>query len=73
MILRSSVTSRSAESPSRRTVIVTFVPSGPRSRSAASSIVRPAVDFPSTFTIWSPERSPARNAGLPSIGEITVG
>ena len=73
MMSRSRSKSCGASSPSRSTAIATWVPFSPRSRSAASSIERPALDFPSIFTITSPVRIPACQAGPPSIGEITVG
>jgi hypothetical protein len=49
-----------------RTVSVTVVPAGPLMSATASSEVIPSSDRPSTATIRSPLRRPARSAGEPS-------
>mmetsp|Transcript_11176 Transcript_11176/g.30051 ORF Transcript_11176/g.30051 Transcript_11176/m.30051 type:complete len:200 (+) Transcript_11176:643-1242(+) len=51
-----------------RTLIETLVPGTPRMRAAASSGDSDSTDSPSMSVITSPLRTPARSAGLPSIG-----
>ena len=58
--------------PSRTTVIVTLVPGLPRIRLTASGSCMSLVERPSILMIRSPVWSPARYAGVPSIGETTV-
>ncbi len=55
-----------------RTSTVTSVPASPRICLATSSTVWPSVGLPFTPTIRSPALIPARSAGEPSIGAITV-
>ena len=47
-------------------------PTGPRIRSTASSSVSPITLSPSTWTMRSPGCTPARSAGVPSIGATTL-
>ena len=53
-------------------MITTLVPGSPRSFLTASSSEMPSVASPSISMILSPDSRPARNAGVPSIGAITV-
>ena len=50
----------------------TWVPFGPLSLSTASSTVMVSVGSPSMVSITSPARMPSFEAGVPSIGVITV-
>jgi hypothetical protein len=50
----------------------TLVPFSPRIFFIASSSERPSVEAPSILMIRSPPWMPARHAGVPSMGEITV-
>ena len=60
-------------SPSRRMVTSTVLPAGPRSSLKTSSLVMPwASGLAFTSVMRSPARSPSRNAGVPSSGEITT-
>ena len=52
-------------------MIVTGVPSGPRTLSATSEVVRLATSSPFTFMILSPLRTPAFSAGVPGMTSIT--
>jgi hypothetical protein len=56
----------------RRIVIRTSVSFGPLSFETASSTDILVVDSPSMVSITSPARMPSREAGVPSIGVITV-
>jgi len=72
MSSRLRVYADSSASPSRRILNETCVPLGPRSLARASSIDIPIVSCPSISAMTSPARIPARKAGVPSIGEMTV-
>ena len=71
MTSRTRVTS-SGSSPSRRKVTETEVPMAPRSFSDTWVTVRPEAFWPSMAEMMSPAWTPARAAGLPSIGEMTL-
>ena len=58
--------------PWRRTPIRTLVPGLPLRSCATWSVVHPTTDSPSTSTIRSPGRSPARYPGVPGTGARTV-
>ena len=73
MMSRVMVRGKGAARPSRSIVIVTFVPGSPRRSLTASLLVKSKVDSPSISTIRSPPWIPIRKAGVPSIGETTVG
>ena len=66
------VTGKLRFSALRKIVSVTLVLGSPRMRLTAWSIVRPLTAVSSMRVIRSPARSPARNAGEPSIGETTL-
>ena len=53
-------------------VSVILLPAGPRILSMASLSGRPAMELPSMPAMRSPVLMPARLAGVPSIGEITL-
>ena len=72
IVSRTRVTSIGSGDPSRRILMVTLDPLGPRSLRTASIRVRSLVSWPSIFTIRSPGWMPARSAGVPSIGATTV-
>ena len=72
MMARSSSNSFMSCVLGRKIFTFTFVPGSPRSFLTASSSARPSVPSPLISTILSPESSPARNAGVSSIGAITV-
>ncbi len=57
---------------SRRRVSLILVPSGPRISFTASISDMSLVNSSSILMIWSPGLTPARNAGVSSIGETTV-
>ena len=65
-------TSRFSFSPARAIASVTAVPTLPLIKLVASLIVKPLTSVPATFIILSPAFKPARLAGEPSRGEITV-
>ncbi len=69
---RVSVTSNGFFSPSRTMVSVILVPAAPRILSMESFSGTPAMEAPSMPTMRSPDLMPARLAGVPSIGEITL-
>ncbi|MDT4863864.1 hypothetical protein D3C77_203700 [compost metagenome] len=50
---------------------MTLVPVAPRSLSETSETVRPAAFWPSMALMTSPAWTPARPAGLSSMGEMT--
>ena len=64
---------RDAAAPACRTLIVTFVPSSPRSRSIASRNDIPLVSTPSICSIRSSRLTPARSAGPPSMTSLHLG
>ena len=70
MIARVSLTSNGS-CPSRRTVNVISLLTGPRIFSTASGRVRPWTGVPSRWVIRSAGFKPARAAGVSSIGETT--
>ena len=72
MVSRVSLTSNGSAVPSRCRVRVMSEPTGPRIRSTASFRVRPWTLSPSTWVMKSPGWTPARSAGVPSIGETTL-
>ena len=59
-------------SPSLRMLIVTLVPFGPLMSFTASMRLMSLVEVSSIITILSPARMPARNAGVSSMGAMTV-
>ena len=58
--------------PPRSTTSLTVLPSGPRSALRASSTVQLFIAWPSISTRRSPARIPARSAGEPGLGAMTV-
>ena len=71
MSRRTSVTSNGLSPPARSRVSVTPAPSFPRSRARTAPSSSPSVPAPSIFTIRSPGRTPASNAGESGRGEPT--
>ena len=69
MVSRVRVTSNGLDLPSRIRVRVSLVPGAPRSGSMPSLTL---IGLPSMATMVSPALIPARSAGVPSIGEITL-
>ena len=72
MISRCIVSSSGLSLPSRRMVSAIRLFGGPRMRSTASFSVRPCTVLPSSATIRSPALTPARLAGVSSIGLMTL-
>ena len=58
--------------PLRRMVMTILVPTRPRIFSTASERVSPRTGLPSIWVIKSPGCTPARAAGVSSIGETTL-
>ena len=72
MVSRVIFTSNGSGVPSRVRVMVMSEPTGPRIRSTASFSVSPITLSPSTSVMRSPGWTPARSAGVPSIGATTL-
>ncbi len=72
MVSRVILTSKGSSVPSRWRVMVMSEPTGPRIMSTASLRVRPITLSPLTWTMRSPGWTPARSAGVPSIGATTL-
>ena len=72
MVSRVILTSNGSSVPSRWIVTVMSEPTGPRIMSTASSRVSPITLSPSTWMMTSPGCTPARSAGVPSIGVTTL-
>ena len=72
MMARTSVMSNALLSPARERVKTTSEPSGPRIFSTASCRLIPRTGAPSSLTIISPARMPARCAGVSAIGATTL-
>ena len=58
--------------PRRLTVRRTSVPGGPRNFLTARKMFLALIGSPSTWVIRSPDLSPARNAGVSSMGDTTL-
>ena len=71
MISRFIDSSTGVSTPERLIVIVILLPGVPRILSTASLSDRPCTVLPSSATIRSPAFTPARIAGVSSIGETT--
>ena len=69
---RSSVKGIGSSIPARAILTSTSVPGRPRSDMTARSGFQPRADSPSTSTIRSPARMPARSPGVPGRALITV-
>jgi hypothetical protein len=72
MLSRTRSKRSSLLSPGRLTVSLTWLRGLPRISSTILSTGKPRSGLSSTARIWSPERNPARAAGEPVMGAITV-